>query len=167
VGGHVRRGPWHSRERGAAAVEFALVMPILAFVLFAIVDYGIYFNNSLSMRSGIREAARQGVVQTAPSGSCAAAGAFAAQLACTTKADISAIGQTYVKAFYTSWSSGQSLTVCSLVKTNGIIGVIPMPYGGYARARTSMAIEVASPLPAGPASYADTLPSGQDWSWCT
>jgi len=141
-------------------------MPLLALLLFGIVDYGLYFNNSLSARSGIREAVRQGVVQTAPAGTCADAGNFVGQVACAARADISAIGTTYVKTFYTSWSSGQSLTVCSLVKTDGLIGFVPMPRDGYVRSRTSMAIEVAQPVPAGPTSYADDLPTGQDWSWC-
>ncbi len=154
-------------ETGAAAVEFALIMPLLALMLFGIVDYGLYFNNSLSSRTGIREAVRQGVVQTAPAGSCAAPGNFVGQVACSARSDISAIGHTWVKAFYSSWATGQSLTVCSLVRTDGLIGFVPMPNRGYVRARTSMAIEVAQPVPAGPTLYADTLPAGQDWSWCT
>src|SRR5689334_15249863 len=49
-------------DRGAAAVEFALVVPVLLMILFGIIDYGLLFNNSLSVKQGVREAARQGVV---------------------------------------------------------------------------------------------------------
>lgn len=53
-----------------AAVELALVMPILLLVVFGIIDFGISFANYESVRSGTREAARLGVVndlQNAPS----------------------------------------------------------------------------------------------------
>ena len=47
------------RDQGAAAVEFALVVPILVFMLFGIIDYGLYFTNSLAVRAGVSDAARQ------------------------------------------------------------------------------------------------------------
>ena len=53
-----------------AAVELALVMPILLLVVFGIIDFGISFGNYESVRSGTREGARLGVVndlQNAPS----------------------------------------------------------------------------------------------------
>jgi Flp pilus assembly protein TadG len=49
-------------ERGVAAVELALVLPILLLVVFGIIDFGISFANYESVRSGTREAARLGVV---------------------------------------------------------------------------------------------------------
>ena len=50
------------REDGAAAVEFALLATIFITLLFGIIDYGLYFNDSNSTRNGVRETARQGVV---------------------------------------------------------------------------------------------------------
>ena len=50
----------HRGARGAAAVEFALVMPILFLVMFGIIQYGLYFNDSLNTRQGVREGARLG-----------------------------------------------------------------------------------------------------------
>ena len=47
------------RDQGAAAVEFALVVPILIVLLFGIIDYGLYFANALAVRAGVSEAARQ------------------------------------------------------------------------------------------------------------
>lgn len=52
-------------ERGAAAVEFALVMPILFLLLFAIIIYGMVFAQDLSLSNSARQAARSGVVATA------------------------------------------------------------------------------------------------------
>lgn len=51
------------RSRGQALVEFALVMPILFLVIFALVDFGrvIYTQNAISQ--GAREGARWGSVQ--------------------------------------------------------------------------------------------------------
>src|SRR3954462_6370796 len=48
--------------RGAAAVEFALVTPLLLVMLFGIIDYGIWFADSISARQAVRNVARQGSV---------------------------------------------------------------------------------------------------------
>ena len=50
------------RDSGATAVEFALVAPILLLLVFGIIEYGLWFSDSLATRQGVREAARQGVV---------------------------------------------------------------------------------------------------------
>ena len=54
------------RERGAAALEFALVVPILCFLLFGIISYGYM----LSFRQAISQAAAEGArsAAVAPSG---------------------------------------------------------------------------------------------------
>lgn len=47
-----------ARERGAAAVEFALVLPILVVMLLGIIDFGLYFYNDLQLTHVARDAAR-------------------------------------------------------------------------------------------------------------
>ncbi|GAA1773524.1 TadE/TadG family type IV pilus assembly protein [Kocuria aegyptia] len=45
-------------ERGAVAVEFGLVMPLLLMILFIIVEFGYAFNAQISVTHAAREAAR-------------------------------------------------------------------------------------------------------------
>ena len=45
-------------ERGAAAVEFALVLPILIVVLFGIVEFGRAYNAQITLTHAAREGAR-------------------------------------------------------------------------------------------------------------
>ena len=49
-------------EGGAAAVEFALVVPFLLLILFGIIAYGVVFAQSLSLSNSARQAARSGVI---------------------------------------------------------------------------------------------------------
>jgi Flp pilus assembly protein TadG len=48
----------HRNDRGAAAVEFALVVPLLLVVLLAIIDLGWVFNRQLTLTQAAREGAR-------------------------------------------------------------------------------------------------------------
>jgi len=47
-------------ERGASAVEFALVMPLLLMLLFGIISTGLVFSDHLSATNAAREGARYG-----------------------------------------------------------------------------------------------------------
>ncbi len=51
-----------TRERGAALVEFALVMPFLILLLIGIVEFSWVFAQNLDVRHGAREAARLAAV---------------------------------------------------------------------------------------------------------
>lgn len=57
-----RRAYARSRDRGAAAVEFALVSTLLFTILFAIIQYSLYFWSLQSGSNAAREAARQAAV---------------------------------------------------------------------------------------------------------
>ncbi len=47
------------RDRGAAAVEFALVLPILLVIVFGLIQYGLYFYSAQTGSNTVNAAARQ------------------------------------------------------------------------------------------------------------
>ena len=49
-------------ERGQTMVEFALAMPVLCLVLFGIIQFGVLFNDYLSLTDATRVGARKGAV---------------------------------------------------------------------------------------------------------
>lgn len=49
-------------ERGQALVEFAFVLPIFALLLFAVIQFGIVFNNYLTLTDAVRAGARTAAV---------------------------------------------------------------------------------------------------------
>ena len=160
-----------SRDRGAAAVEFALVVPILLAVMFGIVDYGLWFGDSLNVRQGVDEGARHAVVKDF--GDCTS-GSESEKTACVVKERIGAFGGTvYVNVSVTGpapsntagdWAKGGELVVCAMVKEEGLTGLTPMPKDGILRALVHKRVEVTagSSVPA----YSDAPPTDADWDWC-
>jgi Flp pilus assembly protein TadG len=54
---------WQDRsERGQSVVEFAMVLPLLLVVLFAIVDFGRIYQGHITLTNAAREGARLGAV---------------------------------------------------------------------------------------------------------
>lgn len=47
-------------DRGASAVEFALILPFLAMVLFGIIGVALGYNDKLALANAVREGARVG-----------------------------------------------------------------------------------------------------------
>ena len=52
------RMPELRNERGAAAVEFALVLPLLVLLVFGIVEFGRAYNAKVTLTHAVREGAR-------------------------------------------------------------------------------------------------------------
>ena len=50
------------REQGQTMAEFTLVLPVLAILLFGVIQFGIVFNNYLAITDAVRAGARQGAV---------------------------------------------------------------------------------------------------------
>ena len=53
-----QRSRGRSEDRGSAAVEFVLVLPVLLLILFAIVDFGRMLNAKIVLSEAAREGAR-------------------------------------------------------------------------------------------------------------
>jgi Flp pilus assembly protein TadG len=51
-----------NRESGQTMVEFTLILPTLAILLFGVIQFGIAFNNYLTVTDAVRAGARQGAV---------------------------------------------------------------------------------------------------------
>lgn len=52
-----------SGENGAAAIEFALVLPILVLLVCGIIEFGLLFYNKQMITNASREGARAGIVE--------------------------------------------------------------------------------------------------------
>jgi Flp pilus assembly pilin Flp len=172
-----------SRDGGAAAVEFALVLPILALILFGIIDYGLYFSNNLSAQSGVQTAARQATVgdlvpcpssDTPPPDASPQVG----ELICMVKANTGSVtGTAFVAVVFpgtdpttTGWFPGQELIVCEVIDVQGLTGYVPLPrHDGQVAIRSKVVTEIQSfPLTQqGPdKTYMEASPPG-GWGWCT
>lgn len=69
------------REQGQTMVEFTIVLPILVVLLFGIIQFGIIFNNWVTLTDAARAAARKGAVSrnsSDPTGDCQTEGINAA-----------------------------------------------------------------------------------------
>src|SRR5436853_3812908 len=49
-------------EQGQTMTEFALVLPVLALILFAVIQFGIVFNNYVTLTDATRAGARRAAV---------------------------------------------------------------------------------------------------------
>jgi hypothetical protein len=56
-----KRAAFHS-ERGQSMTEFALVLPLMVVLLFGIIQFGITFNNYITLTDAVRAGARKGAV---------------------------------------------------------------------------------------------------------
>ena len=155
-------------DRGAVAVEFALVLPLLVLLLTAIIDYGLWFSDSIGLRQGVREAARAAVVNDYSATCGGSSSSSASKTACLVPQRTGALGGSPVTRVYSPdgpsiWEVGDQLIVCSIMKEDGLTGLAPLPGGRFLRSVVTMRVEVrqsngGSEMPADP--------SGDSWAWC-
>jgi Flp pilus assembly protein TadG len=72
-------------DQGQAVVEFAVILPVLLLILFAILQFGVVFNNYIQVTAAAREGARKAAVSRS-------LGTSAAETAATTAAKNAAPG---------------------------------------------------------------------------
>lgn len=160
-------------DRGAAAVEFALVVPVLLLLLFGMIDYGLYFSNRLAVQQGAHDGAREAAIgQTSGDSTCDRQWAVepnenGKKIACAVVDRTEpVVGEAYVKIKVPAggWAQGEAFTVCEMVKTDGLTGFVPMPGNGLVSAKVVMSIE--QDVDPRPSAGEETPPTGEDWSWC-
>jgi Flp pilus assembly protein TadG len=174
-----------SGERGAAVVELALVLPVFLLLVFGVIEFGLTYNNDITLRQGAREAARQGAVGnfgvTFTTGSpCYLTGVSGAStdvenLMCLVKSQVG-LNASKVRVKVLSGNSdftaagtfakGDSLIVCAQYPLDPTTKIVSPVLGTtILRTKTSMRIETTySNTETG---GEETPPSGGDWSWCT
>ena len=180
------------RDTGAAAVEFALVLPVLVLILFGIIDYGLYFSNTINAESGVQTAARRATVgaldpncptPTDPPTSSTTS-TRVGELMCMVKANTGSItGTSYVKVVFPpdltnptppnppGWYPGQQLIVCEVIDVQGLTGYVPLPrHDGQVAIRSKVVTQLetvatSTDPPADSGGEEDSPPGG--WDWCT
>jgi hypothetical protein len=171
-------------ERGTALIELAVALPILTLLLFGLVEFGVTYNDYISLRDGVRQATREGSVgnfgPASTTGSpCYLTGATSASsnvksLICLTKAEIGLdASKLRVKVLsgapaFTgngTFAKNDSLIVCAQYPVNAVTGMIGQFLNGRAlQTRTAFRIEKSDIVAT---AGEETPPSGRDWSWCT
>ncbi|MBN2373061.1 pilus assembly protein [bacterium] len=53
-------------EKGAAAVEFAIILPLMVILVFGIIEFGLILYNQQVITNASREGARAGIVSQSP-----------------------------------------------------------------------------------------------------
>ena len=93
-------------DRGQTMVEFALIMPVLCMVLFAIIQFGILFNDYLSLTDATRVGARKAAVSRT-----AANPVLVTEAAVEAAAPDLADGDLDINVTATAWAPGGEVTV--------------------------------------------------------
>lgn len=128
VGGRCAR----RARRGAAAIEFALVLPVLFALLTATFDYGWFYLREGLVTSVLREAVRAGSYQrpsdTDVAGACTACASRAASVAVT---ELSGLGIVVSAADVTPMIENIAGTCALVLEPNmphrAVVGLVPVP----------------------------------------
>jgi Flp pilus assembly protein TadG len=94
-------------ERGQTMTEFALVLPILVVLMLGIVQFGLAFNNYVTLTDAVRAGARKAAVSrntSDPAGTCRSA-----VLAAGANLDATELGSNL--SCTSSWAPGSDVTV--------------------------------------------------------
>lgn len=154
-------------------VEMAFVAPLLLLLLVGIIDFGMVFNDTISMRQGARDGARSAVVSTVGTDSTCSLTGFSGvdgsdtdRLFCLIKDRTGlADSATRVKVDFegSSFTAGKSLSVCVMTPIASLTGVTAPFLSGAFKTEVQMRVEKTTAVLA----EAQESPlSGQDWNWC-
>ena len=149
-----------ANERGASLVEFALAVPLLALLLFGVIDYSFAFSDQQNLRQSTREVAR--LVTTDPS-VFEVAGTFSGAAVVQYVKDV-AEGLTDSR-LHVTWTStgstvGSEFTLCAGYDLKSRTALLaPFLDSRQGVSRVTMRLERAYSIPSAPAdSAAPTCP---------
>ena len=109
-------------DSGVAAVEFALILPLLMWVLFGIINYGILLYDQAVITNAAREGARWGSINTSAAIACGPSSV-------TGSGDPCEVANSYTNAnLITFGSSTSSLTSASGDGTSGTTVTVTVTY---------------------------------------
>jgi Flp pilus assembly protein TadG len=163
-------------------VELAIILPIFLVLVFGVIQFGITYNNLITLRQGTREAARQGAVGNFGSTtSCSLTGLTGSpstdiqKVMCLTKQQIGlSFANTRVKvlsgsADFTSsgtFQKGEAIIVCVEYPVDKMAKfVTPVLGSAVLKTKTSMRIETS--YTSSETGGQETALSSGNWSWCT
>jgi Flp pilus assembly protein TadG len=163
-------------------VELAIILPIFLALTFGVIQFGLTYNNLITLRQGTREATRQGAVGNFGSTtSCSLTGLTGSpstdvqELMCLAKNQVGLkYSNTRVKIlsgsadFSTSgtFQKGESLIVCVQYPVDTMAKFVsPVLGGAILKTKTAMRIETS--YSSAETGGQESALSGGDWSWCT
>ena len=162
-------------ERGAVVLEFALVAPLLFLLIMGMIDFGNIYSNQISIRQGVREAARVGVVKNW--GSSCTLNSFTGgmtpsadiqNLMCTVKnrIGITPASNVYTKVLFDpSYGLNNGLVICAQMQAQSLSGLTTQFISGvFLKSKVEMNVEQAA---ASETAGEEAPPAGGNWNWCT
>jgi hypothetical protein len=163
-------------------VELAIILPLFLVLAFGVIQFGITYNNMITLRQGTREGARQGAVGTFGSvSSCSLTGVTGSpstdiqKLMCLTKQQIGlSYANTRVKILSGSadfsssgtFQKGEALIVCVEYPVDAMAKFVS-PVLGSTVLKTKTAMRIETSYSSSETGGQETALSGGDWSWCT
>ena len=162
-------------DKGTSLVEFAFVLPFLALLIFAIIDFGMTYNDYQALRSGVRDAARQAAVvnfDSVPAGGCASSPSGGTstgvkqQIICMVKTKAGLGNNVHVGVWVSpTWDVGNTIRVCAQAYATSTTGFTSAFLNNKVMtAKVEMRIEQA--LPTGTTFPSDTSETALS-SWPT
>lgn len=145
---------------------------MLVLLLAGIMDFGILFNDLMSMRQGVGSGVRQGIVaQAGTSESCTLTGASAAnsqtrKLMCLTKnlMGLNEANSRTMVSFPGTKVKGGTLIVCAQYPMDSATSLFDPILNGALKAKVEMRIEQDL---SSFGSASETALPGSDWTWCS
>jgi len=153
---HRRRSGRPDGQRGAALVEFALIVTMFLLLVFGMIEFGLDYNDYIAVRNGSREAARMGVVNdltgapacsingatvTPPTNPTTATDATNA-LVCKAKDRIGLKGISTKVQIITGANPGDTLKICASYPVSSVTGLVaPFVAGKQLISKVSMRLE--------------------------